>query len=141
MVIKFNSEAGFFLAERAYKNSIIESNSNGTIFEFKTIDKEFYFNLAHTNDDIQLLDISKFDVIELDITRLCHYHATLSDIDNYLKKLDPSKKYFVMWAFGEGLNNGHHGATLWEKLMDFGVKIYSSTYDSQLIKHKNAINS
>jgi hypothetical protein len=140
MVIKFNTESGYFVGEMSYRNSdYSESHSDGRIFSFKSEGNTFVFNLSHCNDDVQIEHMSEYDVIELDITRLCHYHATLDDIDRYLAKLDPSKKYFVIWAYGEGLNNGHHGAALWEKLMNFGVKIYSSTYDSQLVKHPNFI--
>ena len=140
MVIKFNTEAGYFVADRSYQNSdYSEPFSDGRIFRFKSDGDTFVFNLGHNTDESQLNNIEPYDVIELDITRVCHYHATFDDIDRFLEKLNPSKKYFVMWAYGEGLNNGHHGVALWERLMDFGVKIYSSTYDSQLIKHPNFI--
>lgn len=140
MVIKFNSESGYFVADRCYqKSNYVDLGSNGRIFKFKSNDNTFVFDMLHNTDETQLSNIEPYDVIELDITRLCHYHSTFDDIDRFLEKLNPSKKYFVMWSFGEGLNNGHHGVALWERLMDFGIKIYSSTYDSQLIKHRNFI--
>jgi hypothetical protein len=138
MVIKFNSECGYFIADKCYRNDdYTDAFADGRVFKFKSNGDSFIFKLNGATE--QLNDIDEYDVIELDITQLCTYNATLDDIDRFLERLNPSKKYFVMWAYGEGLNNGHHGCALWEKLMDYGIKIYSSTYDSQLIKHPNFI--
>lgn len=138
MVIKFNSECGYFVADKCFsKEDYTDAFADGKDFRFKSNGDTFVFKLNGAKD--QLNDIERYDVIELDIVELCTYHTTFDDVDRFLEKLNPSKKYFVMWAYGEGLNNGHHGVKVYEKLLDYGIKIYSSTYDSQLINHPNFV--
>ena len=89
MVIKFNSECGYFVADRCFsKEDYTDAFADGKDFRFKSNGDTFVFKLNGAKD--QLNDIERYDVIELDIVGLCTYHTTFDDVDRFLEKLNPS---------------------------------------------------
>ena len=122
MVVKLARKLSYFIAEECYKNQIISNKVNPNHYEFSTNQHTFVCdenNVSSTN----------YDVIELDF-------ASIRNIKDYYSKLDKSKKYFVLWYYGEGMTPYSDD---FKFLMDNGIKIYSSTFEPELIGHQNFV--
>jgi hypothetical protein len=115
MVIKFVLNTSHFLAEESFKDEIVESSK----FYFKTKEHTFILN---GNDN-------ESDFIELNFTNL-------STIIKNADSLDKNKKYFGFWYYGEGMTNELKN---WKTILDMGIKVYTSTWEPELINHPNYI--
>jgi hypothetical protein len=128
MRVKLRKEFSFFIAETCFKAEIIESNLYNGRWYFKTNDHFFVYD---RNDN---LNDDEFDIIELNIFELLSYDAnnSFSKIEDFFEKLDNSKKYFQFWYYGEAM---HSNNRIWERLMEVGVDIYSSTWIKEFVKY------
>lgn len=132
MVIKLALEFTYFIAEGCFKDEIIETDSlNNGLWWFKTKDHTFIYDRnSNRNDD------DKYDIIELNIFELLLQDSnnSFSYLDNFFENLNPSKKYFVFWYFGEAM---HSTNKIWERLMQSGVSVYSSTWIKEFLEFSN----
>lgn len=116
MTIKFVLSLSYYLAEECFKNEIIESSK----FYFKTNEHTFILDKSEDTEE-------KYDLIELDCT------------NNFTKVKEQIKKrnnYFTFWYYGEGMTNQLNN---WKLILDSGVKIYTSTWEPELVNHSNYV--
>jgi hypothetical protein len=131
MVIKCASKLSYFIIEGCYSSQIIATNITPSHFEFSTKEHTFIF------DGKEPIHKSEgYDVIELDFAEVLQFTSTKDGIATMWSKLDHSKKYFLVWHFGEGMTQA---ANNFRFLMDNGVKLYTSTWEPMLKDHPNYI--
>jgi len=132
MVVKIALEFTYFIAEGCFKNEIIESNSsNRNRWYFKTKEHTFIFDREEQPEYT-----TGYDVVELNVLRFTNFPDSKINLKYFLDGFDSSKKYFVFWYYGEAM---HSNNNVWEKLMDIGVNVYSSTWIKEYTTHPNYI--
>lgn len=116
MVVKFVLDLSYFLAEECFKDEIIESSK----YSFKTKEHTFILNKSEN-------DINQYDLIELNCT----------DFSKVKKQiLNSNNNYFTFWYYGEGMTNELNN---WKFILDSGIKVYTSTWEPELISHPNYV--
>lgn len=131
MRVKLSAQLSYFIAEESYKDCIIDNKVTPSHYEFSTKEHTFvYSNQSNPYDD------NDYDIIELDVASNIPHGANKDVVIDFCNKLDPSKKYFILWYFGEGMSNLPENFKI---LMDSGVKIYTSTWEPKLCSHPNYI--
>jgi hypothetical protein len=131
MIIKFTTQIGYFLAEESYKDEIIESTFKGTRYTFKTNEHTFVFDSSESK-----LKTNGYDIIELDLANVLQFHSANEEVLGVWSKLDHSKKYFILWHYGEGMFDVNNN---WKIVLDLGIKVYTSTYMPELANHPNYV--
>ncbi len=131
MKVRFCNQLSYFIAEESYKDDIIFNKIMPGRYEFSTAEHTFIYD-----DREDKLYTNGYDVVEIDFASYFTFNSEKNDVTNFWNNLDHSKKYFVLWYFGEGMS---HAIDTFKTLMDNGVKIYTSTWEPDLIAHPNYV--
>ncbi len=131
MKVRFCNQLSYFIAEESYKDSITFNKVVPGRYEFSTVEHTFIYDGKY-----DMFYTEGFDVIEIDFTSALMHESKENDILSLWNKLDHSKKYFALWYFGEGMSQASNN---FKVLMDKGVKLYSSTWEPNLMDHPNFI--
>jgi hypothetical protein len=98
--------------------------------------EQFYRNVTYTDIEFFVSKElhSKSDIVEIDLSSKIEPLRHEYEVIDYINRLDKSKKYFGLWYYGEGLTPKNK---FWKILLDNNIPIYSSTYEPELILHRN----